>query len=652
MDDAGVDGRRAAGAPDGTDAVEPPTEFRDRAVASDAGVYGDFAEEGPDAWRRAADLLDWERPYETVLDDGDPPFYEWFPDGQLNAAANCVDRHLDERRNQLAIRWFGKRGERRSYTYLDLHREVNALAAGLRDLGVEEDDVVTLYLPMVPELPIAMLACARLGAPHNVVFAGLSAEALATRIDAADSEYLVTCDGYYRREDAFNQKSKADNARLRADADLSATVVVDRLGDALHVTLGDDEHEYEAIVEAHDGEAVEPIARDATDLLFVMYTSGTTGRPKGVEHATGGYLAHVAWTTRNVLDVRPDDTYWCAADIGWITGHSYGVYGPLSVGTTSVLYEGSPDYPDRDRVWDLIERNAVSVFYTSPTAIRSFMKWGAEYPDAHDLSSIRLLGTVGESITPKAWRWYREHVGGGEAPIVDTWWQTETGAISLATLPGITTMKPGKVGPPLPGIDARVVDEDGEPVDPGEPGYLTIAAPWPGMLRGLREGDERYRREYWLEGEDGWRYRTGDGATVDEDGYVTILGRVDDVINVRTHRFNTAELESAIVEADGVTEAAVVGDDDGRIVAYVTTRGDVDPDEALRDAIGERLARSVGDVARPDRVVFTPDLPKTRSGKIMRRLLEDIARGDEFGDVSALRNPEVVGEIESAVREG
>jgi len=652
MDYAGVDGRRTDGSAAGEDedVVESPAAFSDRAVASGSELYEAFAEEGPAAWRRAADLLDWERPYETVLDDGDPPFYEWFPDGRLNAAANCVDRHLDERRNQLAIRWFGKRGERRSYTYLDLHREVNALAAGLRDLGVEEDDVVTLHLPMIPELPIAMLACARIGAPHNVVFAGLSAEALATRIDAADSSLLVTCDGYYRREDAFNQKSKADNARLRADADLSATVVVDRLGDALEVPLGDDEHEYEAIVDVHDGETVEPVARDATDLLFVMYTSGTTGRPKGVEHATGGYLAHVAWTTRNVLDVRPDDTYWCAADIGWITGHSYGVYGPLSVGTTTLLYEGSPDYPDRDRVWDLIERNAVSVFYTSPTAIRSFMKWGAEYPDAHDLSSIRLLGTVGESITPKAWRWYREHVGGGEAPIVDTWWQTETGAISLATLPGITPMKPGKVGPPLPGIDARVVDEDGEPVDPGEPGYLTIAAPWPGMLRGLREGDERYRRKYWLEGDDGWRYRTGDGATVDEDGYVTILGRVDDVINVRTHRFNTAELESAIVGAEGVTEAAVVGDGDGRIVAYVTTRGDVDPDESLREAIGERLARAVGDVARPDRIVFTPDLPKTRSGKIMRRLLEDIARGDEFGDVSALRNPEVVGEIESAVR--
>ena len=647
MDDTRGDGRLVDG--DG-DAVPPPVDFRTRAAASDPAVYGRFEREGPDAWRAAADLLTWDREYETVLDDSDPPFYEWFPDGRLNAAANCVDRHLDERRNQLAIRWFGKRGERRSYTYLDLHREVNAVAAGLRDLGVEEDDVVTLYLPMIPELPVAMLACARIGAPHNVVFAGLSAEALATRIDAADSEYLITCDGYYRREDAFNQKSKADNARIRAEGELSAAVVVDRLGDELAVSLGDDEHEYGALVEEHDGETVEPVARDATDLLFVMYTSGTTGRPKGVEHATGGYLAHVAWTTRKVLDVRPDDTYWCAADIGWITGHSYGVYGPLATGTTTVMYEGSPDYPDRDRVWDLIERNAVSVFYTSPTAIRSFMKWGAEYPEGHDLSSIRLLGTVGESITPKAWRWYREHVGGGDAPIVDTWWQTETGAIAIATLPGITLMKPGKVGPPLPGIDARVVDEDGDPVDPGESGYLTLASPWPGMLHGLREGDERYLREYWLHGEDGWRYRTGDGAAVDGDGYVTILGRVDDVINVRAQRFNTGELEAAIVDADGVTEAAVVGDDDGRIVAYVTTKSGVEPGEALRDAVADRLTSAVGDVARPDRIVFTPELPKTRSGKIMRRLLEDIARGEEFGDVSALRNPEVVGEIESTVR--
>jgi len=649
MNDGG--GRRAHPRANTDDVIVSPGWFRESAAVADPDVYDRFEADWPKAWRIAAELLEWDRPPQTVLDDSDPPFYEWFPDGRLNATESCVDRHLETRRNQLAIRWFGKQGERRSYTYADLHRAVNATAASLRELGVEADDVVTLYLPMIPELPITMLACARLGAPHNVVFAGLSAEALATRIDAADSTYLVTCDGYYRREDAFNQKSRADNAKLQADADLDATVVVDRLGDTLAVPLGSDEYDYETLCAAHDGETVEPVARDAGDLLFVMYTSGTTGQPKGVEHATGGYLAHVAWTTQNVLDVRPDDTYWCAADIGWITGHSYGVYGPLALGTTAVMYEGSPDYPDRERVWDLIERNAVSIFYTSPTAIRSFMKWGAEYPARYDLSSIRLLGTVGESITAETWHWYRDHVGGGDAPVVDTWWQTETGAIALATLPGVTPMRPGTVGPPLPGIDARVVDSDGEPVAPGEAGYLTLAAPWPGMLRGLRSGRERYREEYWVKHDGAWRYRTGDGATVDEAGYVRILGRVDDVINVRAHRFNTAELESAIVGVEGVTETAVVGDDDGGVVAYVVTRSDVTPDATLRESVAAEVEHAVAAVARPDRIVFTPDLPKTRSGKIMRRLLEDIARGEAFGDVSALRNPEVVGEIESTVRD-
>ena len=637
--DAGQDGRTR----------QPSSDFVANANVTDAGLDAAFDATWPDCWQRAADLLDWQTDYDAVLDDGNPPFYEWFPGGELNASANCVDRHLEERTNQVAIKWIGKRGERRTYTYLDLHREMNAAAAALRELGVEEDDVVTLYLPMTPELPITMLACARIGAPHNVVFAGLSAEALSTRIDAADSDYLVTCDGYYRREDAFNQKSKADNARLRLDHDLEATVVVDRLGDELRTPLGDDEYDYGTLIDAHDGETVEPVARDSDDLLFVMYTSGTTGEPKGVEHATGGYLSHVTWTTQTVLDVKPDDTYWCAADIGWITGHSYGVYGPLSIGTSTLLFEGTPDYPDRDRVWELIDRNAVSVFYTAPTAIRSFMKWGEEYPERHDLSSLRLLGTVGEAISPRAWEWYHEHVGGGDCPVVDTWWQTETGAILLATLPGVDGMKPGKVGPPLPGISAQVVDELGDPVDPGETGYLAIDRPWPGMLRGLRGGDERYRREYWEETDDGWVYNTGDGATVDEDGYVTVLGRLDDVITVRSQRLSTAKLESAIVEVEGVTEAAVVGDDQGDIYAYVTTKTGVETDETLRETVADRLEYEVGPIARPDEVVFTTELPKTRSGKIMRRLLEDITRGNEFGDVSALRNPEVVGEISSTV---
>ena len=636
------------------DSFEPPEAFVDQANVSDPGIYDEFEENWPDCWERAAEMLDWEESYDTVLDDSNPPFYKWFTGGSLNASAQCLDRHLAERGDETAIEWVGEPVDEadRSYTYEALHREVNEAAAALREMGVGEDDVVTLYMPMIPELPIAMLACARIGAPHSVVFAGFSADALATRMNAADSEYLVTCDGYYRRGDPLDHLSKANTGLNGVEHD-TETLVVNRLPDAddQGVELRDDQTYWtEALLEQESAE-VEPVSRNAEDMLFLMYTSGTTGKPKGVKHTTGGYLSWATWTSHAVLDVKPEDTYFCAADIGWITGHSYIVYGPLSLGTTTMMYEGTPDYPERNRLWEIIEEYEADQLYTAPTAIRAFMKWGKQYPDQHDLSSLRLLGTVGEPINPRAWKWYYTHIGDESCPIIDTWWQTETGAISLATLPGITPMKPGKVGPPLPGIDARVVDEDGDPVEPGEPGYLTIAAPWPGMLRGLREGDERYRREYWLEGDDGWRYRTGDGATVDEDGYVTILGRVDDVINVRTHRFNTAELESAIVGADGVTEAAVVGDDDGKIVAYVTTRGDIDPDESLRETIGERLAQAVGDVARPDRIVFTPDLPKTRSGKIMRRLLEDIARGDEFGDVSALRNPEVVGEIESAVRE-
>ncbi|AFZ71783.1 acetate--CoA ligase [Natronobacterium gregoryi] len=639
----------------------PPETFVEQANLADSDVYQTFDDDWPDCWHRAADLLSWDRPYETVLEDADPPFYRWFTGGRLNAAYNCVDRHLEEgRKTHAAIRWEGKHGECETYTYRDLYVAVNEFAAALRQLGVEEDDVVTIYLPMIPELPIAMLACARIGAPHSVVFAGLSADALATRMDAADSEYLLTCDGYYRRGDAFNQKSKAGNARLELEHDVE-TVVVDRLGEELPHVLGDREWDYHELREEFSGATVEPVSRDAEDMLFLMYTSGTTGEPKGVVHTTGGYLAHVAWTSRAVLDVKAEDTYWCSADIGWITGHSYIVYGPLALGTTTVMYEGTPDYPDRDRLWEIVDRNAVDVFYTAPTAIRAFMKWGEEYPERHDLSSLRLLGTVGEPISPRPWSWYREHVGDGECPVVDTWWQTETGAILISTLPGVDEMKPGAAGPGLPGIDVQVVDEHGEEVDPGQTGYLTVGRPWPGMARTLYGGDDQFRSEYWerfSEPDDGeWRYFSGDAAAIDDEDYVTVLGRVDDVINVSGSRLSTMAIESAITDVEGVAEAAVVGRSSGttatEIYAYVSTEGGFDPESGdVREAIVDNAESTIGPIAAPDTVVFTPELPKTRSGKIMRRLLEAIANGDDLGDTSALRNPEIVGEIQATIGDG
>ncbi|MCU4752753.1 acetate--CoA ligase [Halobacteria archaeon AArc-curdl1] len=632
----------------------PPSSFLEGANVTDGSIRETFSSEWPECWDRAGASLDWMEPYSRVLDRRNPPFYRWFPDGTLNASYNCLDRHLESgRKNHAAIRWEGKDGERRTYTYRELFVEVNECAAALRALGVGEDDVVTIYLPMIPELPIAMLACARLGAPHSVVFAGLSAAALATRMEAADSEYLITCDGYYRRGDAFNQKSKADNARFSLETDVT-TVVVDRLGEALPHVLGDGEHDYGDLLEAHSRETVEPVARDAEDMLFLMYTSGTTGEPKGVVHSTGGYLAYAAWTSQAVLDVKPEDTYWCAADIGWITGHSYIVYGPLALGTTTVMYEGTPDYPDRDRLWEIVERMAVDVFYTAPTAVRAFMKWGTEYPDAYDRSSLRLLGTVGEPINPRAWHWYRDHIGDGECPIVDTWWQTETGGITISTLPGVDDMKPGAAGPPLPGIDVELLAGDGSPVDVGEPGYLTLTKPWPGMAKTLYDGDDSFLEEYWSQFSDpeadDWRYASGDAARMDDDGYLTILGRVDDVINVAGRRFSTMEIESAIVGVEGIAEAAVVGGPDGATVyAYVSTEGDTEPDGSIESRVINAVETAIGPIARPERIVFTPELPKTRSGKIMRRLLEDVTNGESLGDTSALRNPEIVGEIQSAI---
>ena len=639
------------------DSFEPPESFVEGANVSDPAVYEAFEENWPDCWERAADLLEWEEEYDEVLVDDDEPFYEWFTGGELNASANCLDRHLDERGEELAIQWEGELGETREFTYEELHREVNEFAAALRDLGVEEDDVVTMYMPMIPELPIAMLACARIGAPHSVVFAGFSADALATRMNAADSEHLVTCDGYYRRGDPLDHLSKTNEGLEEVEHGTTA-VVVDRLGEELEHDLDEDQFDYDELVADQAGATVDPVSRDAEDMLFLMYTSGTTGKPKGVKHTTGGYLSYVSWTSHAVLDVKPEDTYWCAADIGWITGHSYIVYGPLALGTTSVMYEGTPDYPDKDRLWEIVESYGVNQLYTAPTAIRAFMKWGSKYPEQHDLSSLRLLGTVGEPINPKAWKWYYKHIGNEECPIVDTWWQTETGGMMITTLPAIGEMKPGSAGPPLPGISAKVVDETGGEVEPGQAGYVIVDRPWPGMLRTLYRNDERFIDEYWSAysdpDDDEWVYFPEDGAKIDDDGYITILGRVDDVINVSGHRLGTMEIESAVVDVEGVAEAATVGGDHEMkgeaVYVYAILEDGYEEDEEMEQAIIDGVEDAIGPIARPEEVIFTPELPKTRSGKIMRRLLEDIANGEALGNTSTLRNPEIVEDIEEKSR--
>ena len=645
------------------DTFEPPASFVEQANVSDPGIREAFDQNWPECWERAADLLDWNEDYDTVLDDDNPPFYEWFTGGELNASENCLDRHLDERGDEAAIEWVGEpTGEdNRTYTYGQLHREVNEFASALRSMGVEADDVVTMYMPMIPELPIAMLACARIGAPHSVVFAGFSADALATRMESADSEYLVTANGYYRRGDPLDHFEKTRDGLGSVDHEVSDVVVVDRLGeDGFGQDLRDTEHDYDALVADHEGADVDPVSRDAEDMLFLMYTSGTTGKPKGVKHTTGGYLSWVTWTSHAVLDLEPEDTYFCSADIGWITGHSYIVYGPLALGTTTMMYEGTPDYPEKDRLWEIVDAYDATQLYTAPTAIRAFMKWGSQYPERHDLSSLRLLGTVGEPINPSAWKWYYTNIGDEDCPVVDTWWQTETGGMMVTTLPGVDTMKPGSAGPPLPGVDAQVVDAAGDEVDAGDAGYLTVQNPWPGMLRTLYKNDERFVNEYWAEysntssaNRDDWVYFPEDGAKLDDDDYITVLGRVDDVINVSGHRLGTMEIESAIVEVDGVAEAAVVGGDHDMkgeaVYAYAITEDGYEGGKAMEERIIESVEAAIGPIARPEAVVFTPELPKTRSGKIMRRLLEDIANDDDLGDTSTLRNPNVVEDIQTKV---
>jgi acetyl-CoA synthetase len=630
---------------------EPPEDFVQQANINDSGVYAE-AERDPDSWwAHQAERLDWAERWDKVL-EWDPPHHKWFIGGKLNVAHNCLDRHLDSNGDRVAYHWIGEPGETRTITYRQLHEEVCRLANGLKDLGIKKGDRVAIYLPMIPELPAAMLACARIGAPHSVVFGGFSAEALRDRINDAEAKVVITADGGYRRGEIVPLKTNADEA-LEATPSIEKVLVVDRTGETVSMKSGRDVLYRDVIAAASPESEAEPM--DAEDMLYILYTSGTTGKPKGIVHTTGGYLTGVSSTHRLIFDIKPaDDVFWCAADIGWVTGHSYIVYGPLANGCTSVLYEGAPDFPDKDRWWSIVEEYGVTILYTAPTAIRTFMKWGPEYPRKHDLSSLRLLGSVGEPINPEAWIWYQEFIGSGQTPVVDTWWQTETGSICISPLPGITTLKPGSATRPFPGVEADVVDEQGKSVGRGNGGYLVLTRPVPAMFRTIFKDDDRYRETYFSKyGDD--VYFPGDGAKLDDDGYFWLLGRVDDVMNVAGHRISTYEVESALVDHHSVAEAAVVGRRDPKqgeaIVAYVTPRAAVQGDASLIQELRDHVAKIIGKIARPHSIVFTDDLPKTRSGKIMRRLLRDVAEGRELGDVTTLQNAPILEQIKAKAAE-
>jgi len=642
----------------------PPQSFVDQANGSDPDIYDRF-DDFPDGFTEYAELLDWDREWDQVLDQSNPPFYKWFVGGKLNACYNCVDRHLDQHRDKTAFLWEGEDGDVQRIAYQDLYRKVNETAAFLRDIGLEEDDILTIHLPMVPALPITMLAAARIGAPHSVVFAGFSADALAHRMDDADSEYLVTIDGYYRRGEFLDHKKKADQACEQADVDVEQVLVYgrhDELSDSCNVVDGRDLVVHEEI-DAYHGERVEPVERDAEDILFIMYTSGTTGKPKAPQHRTGGYLSYVAGTSKYLFDIHPEDTYWCMADIGWITGHSYIVYGPLALGATSVMYEGAPDYPDKGVTWRIAEDYDVNIFHTSPTAVRMFMKWGKEWPDKYDFD-FKHMTTVGEPIQPEAWLWYYKHIGHEDAVIVDTWWQTETGGVLISNLPALQDMKPASAGRPMPGIEPDILDDDGEPIEQGsgKAGNLVIKRPWPGMLQTLYEDDDRFIEEYWDRFSDtdsndssDWYYYPADGAVQSEDGYYRILGRLDDVMNVAGHRLGTMELESAVAEVEEVSESAVVSREHaekGEVPdIYATLRENIEARaEEIRKRVISAIENEIGKFARPNAIYLVDELPKTRSGKIMRRLLEDISNEEELGDTTTLRDPSVPEQIRDQVQ--
>jgi acetyl-CoA synthetase len=634
-----------------TERFEPPEGFRAGAVVSDPSIYREAAADFEGWWERQAAALDWFEPWSEVLDWSHPPFAKWFVGGKLNASHNCLDRHLDAGRgDRIAYHWRGEEGEERNVSYTDLHRDVQRLANVLKQRGIGSGDVVGIYLPMIPELVVAMLACARIGAPHNVVFGGFSPESVRERMDFSEAKALITANASRRKGRSAPMKEALDPLLGGLPA-LETVLVVRNTDENAPMTKGRDLWYDEAMAGAAPECPAEPL--DAEHPLFVLYTSGSTAKPKGILHTTGGYLTGVQTTTKYVFDLKPaEDVYWCAADIGWVTGHSYIVYGPLMNGVTSIMWEGAPDYPDKDVWWDLVERYGVTILYTAPTAIRACMKWGAEHPGKHDLSSLRLLGTVGEPINPKAWLWYWKVIGGERCPVVDTWWQTETGQIMITPLPGLTATKPGSATIPFPGISAAVYDERGNEVE-DQQGLLVLDRPWPGMLRTLYKEEERFKETYFSKfGDD--VYVVGDAARKDRDGYFWVIGRVDDVINVSGHRMSTAELESAIVSHEHVAEAAVIGqadEDTGQAVcAFVTLQGDLEGDEALEQDVRNHVAQRIGKFARPRRVIWAGDLPKTRSGKIMRRLLRDIAEGRELGDVTTLRDPDVMEHLQQSIQ--
>jgi len=626
----------------------PPADaFAAGAVMNDPGIYARAAKDPEAFWAGFAKELDWIEPWSKVL-DWNPPDAKWFVDGKINVSANCLDRHARSwRRNKAAFIWEGEPGDRRTLTYFDLYRQVCQFANVLKKLGVKKGDRVALYMPLIPELAIAMLSCARIGAVHSVVFGGFSAESLRDRINDSACKVLVTADGGWRRGQVVPLKQMADEA-LEGTPSIEHVVIVQRLHGSplpIHVKEGRDHWYHRLMQDASYDCPPEPM--DAEDMLYILYTSGTTGKPKGIVHTTGGYLVGAYATTKWVFDLKEDDVYWCTADIGWVTGHSYVVYGPLANGATVVMYEGAPDWPKKDRLWEIVERYGVSIFYTAPTAIRAFMKWGTDWPAGHNLSSLRLLGSVGEPINPEAWIWYHLHIGTSRCPIVDTWWQTETGAIMITPLPGITKTKPGSATHAFPGISAEILTDKGDKVPVGG-GLLAITKPWPSMLRTIYGDHERYKTQYWSR----WSndiYFTGDGAKKDDEGYHWLLGRVDDVLNVAGHRIGTMEVESALVDHPKVAEAAVVGrthEIKGQALsAFVTVKEGVKHSESLADELKRHVAQKIGAIAKPDDIIFSADLPKTRSGKIMRRLLRDIAEGKALGDTTTLADPSVVAKL-------